>query len=142
MWHIFLLSICYNFPVIHCVCIYRSWSWEIMGCIISTSKDERGTMKKLWKDGEMFIFISGLCIPKRIDFDKSIQGYMSTKMLEHLSALRTWIVSMEAGRVLLPKIGERKQHNMVTLIHYFSLEKLILYCEIMSVQRGTHFCKT
>ena len=60
-----------------------------MGCIISTSKDEGGTKKKPGQGGEIFVFIPGLRIPKSIDFDKSLQGY--------LSALRTRIVAMAAG---------------------------------------------
>ena len=60
-----------------------------MGCIISTSKDEGGTKKKPGQGGEMFVFVPGLRIPKSIDFDKSLQGY--------LSALRTRIVAMVAG---------------------------------------------
>ena len=68
-----------------------------MGCIISTSKDEGGTKKKPGQGGEMFVFVPGLCIPKSIDFDKSLQGYLSAKMVEHLSALRTRIVAMAAG---------------------------------------------
>ena len=68
-----------------------------MGCIISTSKEEGGTKKKLGQGGEMFVFVLRLRIPKSIDFDKSLQGYLSAKMVEHLSALRTRIVAMAAG---------------------------------------------
>lgn len=68
-----------------------------MGCIISTSTDEGGTKKKPGQGGEMFVFVPGLRIPKSIDFGKSLQGYLSTKMVEHLSALRTRIVAMAAG---------------------------------------------
>lgn len=68
-----------------------------MGCIISTSIDEGGTKKKPGQGGEMFVFVPGLRIPKSIDFGKSLQGYLSAKMVEHLSALRTRIVAMAAG---------------------------------------------
>ena len=68
-----------------------------MGCIISTSKDEGGTKKKPGQGGEMFVFVPGLRIPKSIDFDKSLQGYLSAKMVEQLSTLRIRIVSMATG---------------------------------------------
>ena len=96
-----------------------------MGCIISTSKDEGGTKKKPGQGGEMFVFVPGLRIPKSIDFDKSLQGYLSVKMVEHLSALRTRIVAMATGE---GPARERQQHNMVRILHDFVMEKLILYC--------------
>ena len=45
----------------------------------------------------MFVFVPCLRIPKSFDFGKSLQGYLSAKMVEHLSALRTQIVVMAAG---------------------------------------------
>lgn len=59
-----------------------------MGCIISTSRDKGGTKEKPRQGGEFF-FVLDIFINKCIDFGKSLKGYMSEKMVEHLSAL--WI---------------------------------------------------
>lgn len=88
-----------------------------MGCIISTSTDEGGTKKKPGQGGEMFVFVPGLRIPKSIDFGKSLQGYLSAKMVEHLSALRTRIVAMAAaeGSATRNKRKTATQHGGSTL---------------------------
>ena len=75
-----------------------------MGCIISTSTYDGGTKKKPGQGGLILVFVPGLRIPKSFDFGKSLQGYLSAKMVEHLLALRTRIVSMAVGRVPLQEI--------------------------------------
>eukprot|EP01018_Ginkgo_biloba_P022322 Gb_02550 [translate_table: standard] len=85
-----------------------------MGCLISTSRDDRNTKKP----GEVVVFVPGLRIPKTIDFGRSLHGYLPTSMVERLSALRTRIVVMAAGEGLTASKPRRKkatQHGGSTL---------------------------
>eukprot|EP01018_Ginkgo_biloba_P033939 Gb_40897 [translate_table: standard] len=67
-----------------------------MGCILTTSKDDKGRKKKQGQIEEIVVFVPGFRIPKSIDFGRLLHGYLSASMVEQLSALRTRIVVMAA----------------------------------------------
>eukprot|EP00249_Psilotum_nudum_P012964 c24076_g1_i1 orf=322-1608(-) len=67
-----------------------------MGCILSSPKDKGGTKHSQAQGGEVFVFMPGMRIPKGIDLARALQGFVSSNMLDHLSALRTRITAMAA----------------------------------------------
>lgn len=65
-----------------------------MGCFVSTQNDSGGNRRLPGNIGDVLVFVPGLRTPKPVDFSQSVGNYLSSNLVERLSALRTRIVVM------------------------------------------------